>query len=148
MSSNPDNPIKLSILSSPTHLPVVRAAVEKTCELVGFDSETAASVVLSVDEALTNIIRHAYQGAEDKPIEVELVPIDRKPGGLRISLRDYGRPIDVDRIKPRDLSHVRPGGLGLHIMAECMDRVEYDTVEGGGTLLMMVKNLPSDRKGG
>ena len=138
--------VKMSILSSPTHLPVVRAAVEKMCELVGFDSETVGGVVMSVDEALTNIIRHAYDGAQDKPIDIELTTLEG--GGLEISVRDYGRAIDPARIKPRDLSEVRPGGLGLHIITKCMDRVQYSAVEDGGTLLTMVKNFTPVREGG
>ena len=85
----PRNPVKVGILSSPSHLPVVRAALEKMCELLGFDHDSAGEVVLSVDEALTNIIKHAYDGAIDKPIDVKLIPTGQdKPTGLEIHLLD------------------------------------------------------------
>lgn len=144
----PDRPVKLSIYSSPACLPVVRAALEKMCELIGFDSETAGAVVLSADEGLTNIIKHAYDGAADQPIDVELTPFGAPAAsGLRIRLRDFGRVVDPSQIKSRDLRDVRPGGLGVHIMNECMDRIEYRPAEGGGTLLTMVKNLPAEKGG-
>ena len=66
MNIPPDRPVRLGILSLPAHLPIVRAATEKVCELIGFDEHSASAVVLSVDEALTNVIRHAYHGADDK----------------------------------------------------------------------------------
>lgn len=144
----PRQPVKVSILSCPSHLPVVRAAVEKMCELLGFDNDAAGAVVLGMDEALTNIIKHAYDGAVDKPIDVELIPIGRdQPVGLEIRLLDRGRQIDPDKIKSRDLTNVRPGGLGVHIITECMDVVEFSNRDRGGTMLRLVKTLqPADSK--
>jgi anti-sigma regulatory factor (Ser/Thr protein kinase) len=143
-----NRPVQLRISSLPAHLPVVRVAIEKMCELLGFDAEAAGGIVLSVDEALTNIIRHAYDGAGDKPIEIELAATgEGRPTGLKISLRDYGRAVDPSQIKSRDLADVRPGGLGVHIMNECMDQVEYRKAPGGGTLLTMTKNLCQREKG-
>ncbi|GAH69800.1 unnamed protein product, partial [marine sediment metagenome] len=49
----------------------MRATLGKLCELVGFDRETAGAIILSVDEALTNIIKHAYGGVEDGVIDIE-----------------------------------------------------------------------------
>jgi len=144
----PNKPIRLTIFSTPCCLPVVRAALEKMCEMVGLDSRSAGGVVLSVDEALTNVIRHAYGGAWDKPIEIELSVIgDSAPAGLRVCLRDYGRAVDPSQIRSRDLSDVRPGGLGVHIMQQCMDCVEYRPAEGGGTILTMVKRIPTKEEG-
>ena len=143
-----DKTVQLTVFSSPAHLPVVRAAMERMCQLIAFDAETTGKIVLSVDEAMTNIIKHAYQGAGDKPIEIQLTPVkDRGRAGLRICLRDYGRAVDRSRIRSRDLADVRPGGLGVHIMNECMDRVDYRAAEGGGTLLTMLKLLRSPEKG-
>ncbi len=142
-SANTGKTVTLRILSTPTHLPVVRAALEKACELAGFDSETTGGVVLSVDEALTNVIRHAYQGAEDKEIEIEWSPLgDSGAGGLRIRLRDHGQWVDPSSMRGRDLADVRPGGLGVHIMRKCMDEVRYTPAEGGGTVLTMIKRIP------
>lgn len=142
MNLVPGKPIRMTIFSQPAHLPVVRAALEKMCELVGFGEKCTGKIVLSVDEALTNIIRHAYESQPDKPIEVEMSPLENAGQGLRICLRDYGRQVSLETIRGRDLADVRPGGLGVHIMSQCMDRVEYAHVEGG-TLLTMVKKLSS-----
>jgi len=134
--------VTITIFSVPAHLPIVRAAVEKCCELAGFGNEAAGEVVLSVDEALTNIIKHAYDGAHDKKIEIELDILGREvPAGLEVRIRDYGRHASPEEIKSRDLDEIRPGGLGVHIMNKCMDRVVFEPVEGGGTLLTMTKTL-------
>jgi len=140
-------PVRLTILSTATHLPIVRAALEKMCEAIGFDADCVGRIVLSADEALANIIKHAYKGADDKPIEIELSPLGEGPaGGLRISIRDYGQYVDRSHIRSRDLDDVRPGGLGVHIMTHCMDELEYRPADGGGTVLTMVKQIRSCRK--
>ena len=138
----PRHPIKISIRSTSGHLPIVRAALERMCELLGYGSDAAGGIVLSVDEALTNIIRHAYDNQDDQPIDVELAPIvNENPIALRVSLQDWGRQVDPAQIKSRSLTEIRPGGLGVHIITKCMDEVKYSPREEGGTLLTMVKNI-------
>ena len=137
-----DKPVKVSIFSTPQHLCAVRAVADALCRALGFDEQSTTHVVLSLDEALTNVIRHAYGGAEDQPIEVELAALGAPRGpGLRICIRDRGRSVDPSLIRSRDLEDVRPGGLGVHIMKECMDFVEYRSAPGGGTVLTLVKRL-------
>jgi anti-sigma regulatory factor (Ser/Thr protein kinase) len=145
MSDFPDLPLRLLIASTPAHLPVVRAALERLCELMGFDEPTRDGIVLAVDEALTNVIRHAYGLAGDQPIEVTLRRVSG-PGGdvlLEIDLRDWGEPAEPGRIRSRDLEDVRPGGLGVHIMQNYMDEIDYAPAPGGGTRLKMIKKLPA-----
>ena len=138
----PRRPLEFEIRSSPAHLPIVRAALEKMCEMLGFDADAAGGVVLSVDEALTNIIKHAYGGNHDQAIRVVLTPEgEPEPDSLRISLTDFGRQTDPEKIKSRSLDDVRPGGLGVHIMNECMDSVEFALRPEGGTRLTMTKQI-------
>ena len=122
----------------------MRSALEKFCQHLGFDEEATHRVVLSVDEALTNVIRHAYDGDAEQPIEIDLTPLgDSGSEGLSVRLRDYGKTVDPSKIRSRDLSDVRPGGLGVYIMNTCMDRVQYRPAKGSGTELILVKYLPS-----
>jgi anti-sigma regulatory factor (Ser/Thr protein kinase) len=147
MSEIFDKPIRMQIKSSPAHLPVVRSTVERICQMIGFDDERTSQIVLSVDEALTNVIRHAYQQRDGEPIDIEIDPICEGPGGIRIRLRDYGPAVDPSRIRSRDLDDVRPGGLGVHIMGSCMDSLDYAPAEGGGTVLTMVRHRQANPSG-
>jgi anti-sigma regulatory factor (Ser/Thr protein kinase) len=142
--SPPDRPIRLTIFSSPTHLVVVRGAVDGLCRSIGFDDDSIAGVVMSVDEALSNVIRHAYDNAEDQPIDIELAWTEA-PDGVWISVRDRGRYVGPECLRPPARDELQPGGLGLHIMTECMDQLEYRPAEGGGTVLTMVKQLEQAR---
>ena len=105
--------------------------------LAGFaDEESVEQIVLAVDEACTNIIRHALAG-DPKPVRLccELAG-DR----LTIVLRDFGTPCDPGRIKARDLDEIRPGGLGVHIIQRVFDHVEYEPL-ADGTRLTLEKTL-------
>lgn len=140
-------PIQIRIYSQPAHLPIVRAAVEKACMMLGFDDEATGHIVLCIDEALTNVIRHAYQGAADKLIDIELTPLAAADGGLRVCLRDYGPRVNPSQLKAPRHAELRPGGLGLKIMAACMDSVTYEPADGSGMKLTMVKHLePAKRE--
>ena len=133
-------PVRMSVFSTPAHVAVVRVAVERYCALLGFSKRSAGEVALSVDEALTNVIKHAYHGKEDMPIEVvmESAIIDQKDA-LKIEIRDWGTAVEPDKIKSRDLNEIRPGGLGVHIMKQCMDSVDYIPLPQRGTKLVMIK---------
>jgi anti-sigma regulatory factor (Ser/Thr protein kinase) len=139
MSDGSEKEVHLTILSDPSQLGEVRSRIEDFAVASGFAEECAGKIVLAVDEALTNIIRHAYKGRNDGKIEMDM-SVDTKD--LHISLRDYGSEVAVEQIRGRDLDDVRPGGLGVHIMRTCMDSVEFERAEGGGTRLLMKKALP------
>ena len=150
MAIVPPKPVKMSIASTPAHLPVVRAALEHFCLLIGFDDAGAGGVVMAVDEALANIIEHAYGFRADEQIEVTLTALTEgeRQTGVEVVLVDGGRPTTAQSIRGRDLGDVRPGGLGSHIIDTCMDSVEYTPCQPIGTRLRMVKYLSADEPKG
>jgi anti-sigma regulatory factor (Ser/Thr protein kinase) len=92
---------------------------------------------MALDEACTNIIRHAHEGFI-KPVRLEMNWLKDR---LRFVLRDYGRPFDPLRIPSQDIQFTTPGGLGVFIIREVFDFVEY-TPQVRGTRLTLEKRLP------
>jgi anti-sigma regulatory factor (Ser/Thr protein kinase) len=131
-----DAMVTLSVPSDPKFLYVVRSALYPLALEAGFGRKEARRIVLSVDEACSNIIKHAYQGDHAKTITVM---VDDDPDRFLIRLRDYGRKVDAATIAPRKLDDVRPGGLGTHFMDVTFDSVTYDTSQDKGTLLILEK---------
>ncbi len=133
-------PTRIRIDSSPANLPAVREAVRTVAGEVGFDDESIARLVLAIDEAITNVIKHGYEGMPGQPVEVCLTRV-RESGteGIECQIRDFGRQVDPETICGRDLEDVRPGGLGVHIIRSVMDRVVYAPADGGGMELRMIK---------
>ncbi len=126
--------------SHPKYLPLVRAIAFGAAELAGIDAEEARHLTLAVTEAWTNVIRHAYGGAEDRRIDFRFVPT---AGRLEIEIEDFGTWIDPSRIASRPLDQVRPGGIGVHLIQSMMDDVAYLRNEHGGTTLRLIRRAPS-----
>ena len=134
--------LKLELCSNAEMLSVVRHALGQLAEIEGFSSAECRAVVLAVDEALTNIIRHAYSGEEGRPIQVSFRRIEapqdgRQRRGLEIVLEDRGKKVDQATLCGRCLEEVRPGGLGLHFIKECMDTVEFRRKVGKNQLRLV-----------
>jgi len=108
--------------------------------MAGMNEDDSCKVVLAVDEACSNIIRHSYEGVKDKPIICE-GKIENS--NLHIMLQDYGKKVDPANIRPRNLSDIRPGGLGVHFIREVMDRVEFEDRGDEGTCLFLEKKVPN-----
>lgn len=132
----------IEIPSDAKYAKVVRGAVGYACELSGFSPETGQAVTLAVDEAVTNIIRHAYRGEAGHAIRVSCRITPRR---LEILLQDSGQGADPGTMKSRDLDQIRPGGLGLHFIKSIMDVVDYQSGDAGNQLLL-AKNLPGSRE--
>jgi anti-sigma regulatory factor (Ser/Thr protein kinase) len=128
--------VTLTVPSHPRFLYVVRSVLYPLALEAGFAKKGARQIVLAVDEACSNIIRHAYEGDTTKQIVVTVTDgADR----FTIRLRDQGKKVDREKIAPRDLDQVRPGGLGTHFMNEVFDLVTYDTSPAEGTILILEK---------
>src|ERR1700739_1239718 len=105
--------LKLELQSNPEMLRVVRHALGQLAETLGFPDPECRAVVLAVDEALTNIIRHAYQGKADQLIEISFRRIQAAQDGahrpaLEIVFEDQGAKVDAKKLCGRDLEDVRP----------------------------------------
>ncbi|HIJ37720.1 MAG TPA: SpoIIE family protein phosphatase [Rhodospirillaceae bacterium] len=124
--------------ASPEGLCELRQRVEAAAGAAGCSAESAAEVVLAVDEAVQNILRHAYHGEGDVYLEIRVVAEE----GLEIQLIDFAAPVDVSQIGPRPIDKLRPGGLGTHFIRTIMDQVCFlPAPEGAGNLLRMTKAL-------
>jgi anti-sigma regulatory factor (Ser/Thr protein kinase) len=134
--------LRLELPSDPSLLCAVRGAVERLTESFGFSAPDCRAVTRAVDEALTNIIRHSYNGRPDRPIEMFFRSVDRQASpngseGLEILLCDRGPSIKRAQLCMRALEEVKPGGLGLHFIQQSMDVVEYKRAKGTNRLRLV-----------
>jgi serine/threonine-protein kinase RsbW len=144
--------LKLELRSNPNMLCVVRGAMERLTDVFGFSPAEGRSVTRAVDEAITNIMRHAYQNHPDRPIEMRVHRLarraakDRKTNrgdGLEVVLTDRGPAVDPSKLRGRHLDEIKPGGLGLHFIRQSMDVVEFKRARGVN-LLRLIKYLQPD----
>src|SRR6266571_2170416 len=109
--------LRMELRSNPEMLCVVRNALGQLAQTLGFPEQECRAVVLAVDEALTNIIRHAYRGEAERPIEATFRRIRAPQDGenrdaLEIVLEDRGVTVDPKRLCGRALEGVGGGGGG------------------------------------
>lgn len=120
--------VKFALPSDPRYLPVVRGAIGPLAAAIGWDEAECLAITLAVDEAITNVIRHAYHNRRDGLIGIEC---QEGPDGLEITLSDNGEAPDMSKICARELGCDQPGGLGTHIIRKVMDNVSYESTAGG-----------------
>jgi serine/threonine-protein kinase RsbW len=135
---------KLTVPSSTRYLEDVRDFVTGHAAEAGFSPDVIEQLKIAVDEACTNVIKHAYKGDGEKVIDLAVIITNDKfvirlrDRGVSFSPTDYEEPNLIELAKRR-----RSGGLGVHIMNRLMDRVEYRT-HGGVNECCLVKYLPDD----
>lgn len=130
----PDASIKLVLPSDPRLGGVVRAVVEHFAAASGFPEGECCVLALAVQEAIANIIRHAYGNRHDQPIELTC---SAGADALEFVLLDEGAAADPSQFRARPLGEVRTGGFGTHIMAQAMDGVQYQRLEHSNRLRMV-----------
>ena len=119
--------VQMRVISQPQYLCVIRSVINVIGGKCGLSSTETDHVVLAVDEAVTNVIRHGYKDAPDNEVDISIRPINDKDGqGIEIVLDDQCADTKIEQIQKRDLSELKPGGLGIHILYRIMDHVQYD----------------------
>lgn len=118
----------MTIASSTRHLEQVRRFVEEHTLKAGFDAQAIEQFKVAVDEACTNVIKHAYNGEDSHELSITIVT---KKDRCTISIQDTGvafRPQEYHEPDIFELAKRRhAGGFGVHIMRRLMDHVEYAT---------------------
>jgi serine/threonine-protein kinase RsbW len=116
--------------------------VAKSAQEAGLDEGVLYQLQLAVDEACANVIHHAYKGMEPGDIEVSCSLDDQR---LVIRVRDWGKSFAPDQVPEPDvdapLEERSLGGLGLFLIRQCMDQVEFTFSSDLGNELTMTKRL-------
>ncbi|MEM1269418.1 MAG: ATP-binding protein [Bacteroidota bacterium] len=138
----------MSIESATRNLGAVRNFVRQHAEASGFPAAAVQQMMLAVDEACSNVIRHAYSGDEQGRVEVE---ISIGPETFRVIIRDHGQAFKPSAYEPPNLYHSvkrrKGGGFGVHIMRRLMDEVEYATRGGVNEVRLTKHRTPQSGDG-
>jgi serine/threonine-protein kinase RsbW len=118
--------LTLHLTNRVTEIPRSAELVGAFCERHHVASTVRFAINVSLEELLANTMSYGY--ADDGDHEI-VVQIWREDPDLVIDIADDGRPFDPTQVAPPDLASpldTRPvGGLGIHLVRNMMDRVEY-----------------------
>ncbi|MDM4769309.1 SpoIIE family protein phosphatase [Solimonas sp. SE-A11] len=138
--------LRQSFPAEATQLKVIRHLVADIAGKAGMAAETAQELVLAVDEACQNIIRHGYRDHVGGRIDLSM---RRVAGRLTVELVDFAPPVKQDECKGRPLEELRPGGLGTFFMSALTDSMKYlRPPRGAGNRLALSKRLAGKKQGG
>ena len=117
----------------------IKAATEK----MGIEKSLAQQLRLAVEEAVVNVIDYAYPAGTEGNVEVRMM---YDGSTLRFMIIDSGMPFDPTMKEKADITlsaeERQIGGLGILLVRELMDSINYERIEGKNilTLLKKLKN--------
>jgi PAS domain S-box-containing protein len=116
----------------------LRRVREFVCEFCGglLGDESLGSLELAVNEAASNIMKHAYQGRADQWIHLEA---EAFADYVSIQLHHLGDPFDPLAAPPPTLDGTRESGYGAYIISQSVDQVRYYRDERGRNCVALVK---------
>ena len=128
---------KITVQASTGHLSEVRDFVARHAAAYGFNDKEVADIRLAVDEAYTNIIKHAYKNKLKKSVDIELGYDDTE---FWISLMDTGQAFDPGNYQKPDIrqkiKEKKRGGVGVYLIRKLMDEVEYRSQDSINSIRM------------
>ncbi|GMU96626.1 MULTISPECIES: ATP-binding protein [Ignavibacterium] len=136
------NTKKLIVKSRTENLSQIRDFISSNAAEAGFSKDEIDNMILAVDEACTNVIKHAYKYSPDGDILIE-IKYDRT--AFTITIEDNGMSFDPDVVPSPDLQKYyrehRVGGLGMYLMKTLMDEVKYKSVPGKYNRVSLIKKI-------
>ncbi|HET8787700.1 MAG TPA: ATP-binding protein [Actinomycetes bacterium] len=121
--------LNLTLPPSSSCLPDLRRSVARTLE--GVDEEVVADVLLALDEAVSNAIRHGSRAGD--PV---LVSVKADGGWIEMVVHDGGPTPRLPRLPAEPPPALQTGGRGLWLILQLVDEVRLQRIDGGTRLVM------------
>ena len=132
---------KSIVLSSDLQeVPKLNDFVEEVCQTAGFDEIATMQIKIAVEEAVVNVMKYAYPSGQPGDVTIETASNDVR---LKFTIIDSGQPFDptvqpeVDTTLPAKKRKI--GGLGIHIMRQNMDSINYERMGNLNVLTLRKK---------
>ena len=121
-------------------VPRLNAFVDAVCETVGFDSALTMKLNLAIEEAVVNVMNYAYPPGVKGDVTIEALSNDVR---LKFVIIDSGAPFDPTVHADVDTTlsaQDRPiGGLGIHLVRNIMDSINYERIDNLNVLTLRKK---------
>lgn len=121
-------------------VPQLADFVDMVCEEVGMDMAVAIQMNLAMEEAVVNVMSYAYPADTVGDVTIEAVTIADQ---LQFTITDSGIPFDPtakDEVDTTLSAEERPiGGLGIHLVRQLMDSINYERIDGKNVLTLRKK---------
>ena len=144
-----DKSLEISLVNDLRELARVAALIDEFCEARNLGPQIGYAVNLSVDEILTNTISYGYD--DEEPHKIEIV-VSMEGDDIVVVIVDDSNAFDFSQTPDADIeSSVEEraiGGLGLFLVHQMMDGVEYRRMGGCNVVTLTKKNGRQQRRAG
>ena len=128
---------KLVIKNDITEISKLAIFIEELSEELALAPELTFNLNLALEEAVSNVILYAY--GEEKQKEIFL-SANMSDNNLTFVLTDYGKEFDPTKVPDADVTlsaeEREIGGLGIFLIRQIMNTIEYQRVDGKNVLIM------------
>ncbi len=128
------------VAASTGNLASVREFVAARARDHGFGQIDTEEIRLAVDEAMTNVIKHAYGYDDSKKIYIS---VGSDADSFWVAIQDNGHAFDIAAYKtpdvPERVKQRKKGGVGVYLIKRLMDKVEYSTQNEHNEIKMIKK---------
>ena len=131
----------IEIKNDLTELKRLRDFIHKFCANANIKELTAdveTTINLAVQEAITNIMRHAQLESKDELIRIEAF-IERNK--LEIKIFDSGISFDPKSVEAPRFDGSKDGGFGVYLINEIMDEIIYSRDDKGINCMQLIKTI-------
>jgi sigma-B regulation protein RsbU (phosphoserine phosphatase) len=131
----------LSLTNDIQQVPKLAEFMDNVCEAMGFDSATTMKMNLAIEEAVVNVMNYAYPEGTTGAVNIEVQANDVR---LKFVISDSGKYFDPTNVATADTTLSAEersiGGLGIYLVRQLMDSVNYERI-GGFNVLTLRKKL-------
>ena len=130
----------LLVPAHPSYLSLIGTMVKWFGRAAGLSKEQTGELEVAVDEACTNVIRHAFPEGAKGEITIVCSPV---ADGLLVRILDQGNPFDPQQgnkiAMAKRSQDPASGGIGLSLIRQLVDRFQYHWDEREGNQLALIK---------
>jgi anti-sigma regulatory factor (Ser/Thr protein kinase) len=133
---------RLTLPNDLAYLPMAMTFVRENAAMVGFDDPAIKDIEVAAEEAVSNVIQHAFAPHENAEFSVIC---ERIPLGMKTIIKDKGQPFDPAAAPEYDVDHpeeaLSGSGLGLFLMRRFMDDISFHILGREGKEVHLIKYL-------
>lgn len=134
------NQLSLVLRNETKELERMAEEVSAWCRANDISESVEFQVNLTLDEIVSNVIRHGWKDGGEHQLNVRIFLLKDE---LKLEVEDDATPFNPLEVPPPDVSRPieeRPiGGLGIHLVRQIMDELDYRQFDGKNLLIMKKK---------
>lgn len=122
----------INIISDYDEVVKINEAVHDYLSTDGVEEHISNAFDICITEAVNNVIKHAYKGENNNPITVN---VKRDNNSVEVQIIDEGTPrsrFEIPELEydPEDIENLPESGMGIYIMNQLMDKLDYFSING------------------